>query len=287
MAIKNARAGNIEQQGFYIVKIFYSELILLGKPVLQNVKALKQYGGNNIELMLDGAGWDNVDGLWDQLALDLPKTGAVFSVHPAAWDTNLTSPVKALREAALQLHKDTIRFAKKIGAAQVVLHPGFAYSPAFDKKQARIWAAEATEQLIAAAKPLGIRLAFENVGYHGASIYDFDEYCHALNGLDDTVGYLVDTGHAHINGWDVAAMIDRVQDRLYGIHLHDNGGDADQHLPIYEGNLNWPEIFESIRRIPRDCDLILEYTPGTPLERLARGRDILMEKLHLTEVILK
>jgi sugar phosphate isomerase/epimerase len=261
------------------MKIVYSELILLGNPVLSNVKALIGAGCGGIELMMDGAPWDS--GPWDYLAEELPKTGAVFSVHPAAWDTNLASPVKALRDAVLQLHKDTIAFARRIGAEQVVLHPGFTNSPAFDKKDAQLWAMEAVEELILTAKPLGIRLALENVGYHGASIYTFDEYCSALDKLDDTAGYLVDTGHAHINGWDVPALIDRVKERLYGIHLHDNSGSADQHVPIGDGTLNWPMIFKALRNIPRGCDLVLEYAPGTPLGRLTEGYSLLSGALGI------
>jgi sugar phosphate isomerase/epimerase len=262
-----------------MLKIVFSELSLLGKPVLQNVRDLMDAGCKNIELMQDGEGWDDPDGLWEKLEVELPKTGAVLSVHPAAWDINLTSPLKELRDAAFMLHKKSIRFAGKIGASQVVLHPGFCNSRAFDKVHARGMARETAEELAKIAKPLGIHLAYENVGYHGSSIYDEEEYCHALDGMEETLGFLLDTGHAHLNGWDVAGLIDRLKDRLYGIHLHDNMADADRHLPIGDGNLDWPGIFKAIRGITRDCDLVLEYTPGTPISRLREGYEILVKEV--------
>jgi sugar phosphate isomerase/epimerase len=157
----------------------------------------------------------------------------------------------------------------------MVLHPGFCGSRAFDKARARRIARETAERLAAIARPLGIRLAFENVGYHGASIYTDEEYCRALDGMDDTLGFLLDTGHAHLNGWDVAGMIDRLKDRLYGIHIHDNMADSDRHLPINEGSLDWKRIFRAMRGISGDCDLVLEYTPGTPTNVLRKGLDIL------------
>ena len=91
----------------------------------------------------------------------------------------------------------------------------------------------------------------------------------------------MDTGHAHVNHWDVPALIDRLKDRLFGIHIHDNKAGADSHLPMYEGSLNWPAIFRAILNIPGDCDLVLEYAPGTPLYRLDEGRRIL-EKETIT-----
>jgi sugar phosphate isomerase/epimerase len=261
-----------------MLKITFSELSLLGKPVLQNVRNLLDAGCKNIELMQDGEGWDDLDGRWNTLATELPKTGASFSLHPAAWDINLTSPIGELRDAAYALHEKAILFAHKIGASYVVLHPGFCGSSAFDKGRARSLAQEAAERLALKAKALGLRLAFENVGYHGSSIYTEEEFCHALDSLDETIGYLIDTGHAHINHWDVPVLIDRLKDRLLAIHLHDNAADADRHLPIYEGSLDWPGIFRVIRNIPGDCDLTLEYAPGTPVSRLDEGRRILLKE---------
>jgi sugar phosphate isomerase/epimerase len=262
-----------------MLKIACSELSLLGKPVLQNVHDLMNIGCNNIEFMQDGEGWDDLDGLWEYLAAELPKLGAAFTVHPAAWDINLTSPIKELRNAAFLLHEKSIRFARKIGASQVVLHPGFSGSKAFDKARARRIARETAERLAAIAKPLGLRLAFENVGYHGSSIYTAEEYCHALDGMDDTLGYLLDTGHAHLNGWDVANMIECLKDRLYGIHIHDNMADADRHLPINDGSMDWKRIFKAMKGITGNCDLVLEYSPGTPTSRLREGFDILIKEV--------
>jgi sugar phosphate isomerase/epimerase len=262
-----------------MLKISYSELCLLGKPVLRNVRDLTQAGCANIELMADGEGWDDLEGRWDRLAAELPKTGASFSLHPAAWDINLTSPIKELRDAAYALHEKSITFARKIGASHVVLHPGFCGSSAFDKARARRLARESAEKLARKAKALGLRLAFENVGYHGSSIYTEEEFCHALDGLDETLGYLIDTGHAHINHWDVPALIDRLKDRLLGVHLHDNNAGGDDHLPIREGTLDWPGIFRALRDIPGGCDLVLEYAPGTPLSKLEEGRLILQKEV--------
>jgi sugar phosphate isomerase/epimerase len=261
-----------------MLKIGCSELCLLGNPVLQNVRDLMNAGWGNIELMADGDGWDDRAGLWDRLAAELPETGASFSLHPAAWDINLTSPIKELRDAAFALHEKSILFAHRIGASHLVLHPGFCHSSAFDRDRARGLAREAVEELTAKAKALGLRLALENVGYQGSSIYTEEEFCRALDGVDETAGYLVDTGHAHLNHWDVPALIDRLRDRLLGIHLHDNKADRDSHLPLRDGSLNWPAIFRAIRKIPGDCSLVLEYAPGTPPGRLSEGYGILLKE---------
>ena len=257
------------------MKISYSELILLGNPVLQNVDRLIALGCDRVELLMDGEPWDDSYGRWNDLANELVKRKVIYSVHPAAWDSNLTCENRVIREAVLNMNKQALDFAAKIGAHQMVLHPGFLSSPAFSKQTAARRAMEATWELAAYAKPLGVKLAFENVGYHGHSIYTMEEFASALDGVDDTVGYLIDTGHANINGWNIPRLIRHLSGRLDGIHLHDNDGTGDAHLPLYKGNIDWEPVFAAIRDTCPDCELILEYAPGTPLEELSEGHRLL------------
>lgn len=261
------------------MKICYSELISLGNPVLENIEKLIDLGAERIELMMDGTPWDTEKDNWNELALELKKLPVKYSVHPPAWDINLTSQIKELRQAALDLHIKALHFSHKIGAKQMVLHPGFSGSKAFDKGEARDRAREITDELVKIAKPLGICLAFENVGYSGQSIYTFDEYIEALDGVDESVAYLIDIGHANINGWDIARLIRVLAPRICGLHIHDNNGKEDQHLPIYGGTVKWDEVFEAMKLIPKESEFILEYTPGTPLESLVEGKKILLDKV--------
>lgn len=265
------------------MKVSYSELPLLGNPVLKNIELLIASGADSVELMMDATPWDTVDGNWKKLAKEIKERnfGVPFTVHPPAWDTNLVSQMAELREATWKLHVDSLEFAAQIGAKQVVLHPGFYGSPAFDKKEAQQRAMELTAKIADIAKSLGLKLAFENVGYHGQSLFTADEYACALNGIDETVGYLIDVGHANINGWDVPALIRRVAPRLCGLHIHDNNGNSDQHLPIGDGTMEWNSIYEAMGEVPAACEFILEYTPGTPMKRLTEGKRLLQENVFV------
>lgn len=261
------------------MKISYSELILLGNPVLENMKNLIDLGAKRIELMMDGRPWDTEKTNWDELARELKKLPVEYSVHPPAWDINLTSQIKELREAALDLHIKALDFSHKIAATQMVVHPGFLGSKAFDKGEAGQRAREITNELAKMAKPLGLTLAFENVGYNGQSIYTFEEYIHALDGVDENVRYLIDIGHANINGWDIGKLIRVLAPRICGLHIHDNNGKEDQHLPMYEGTVKWDEVFEAMKLVPKEAEFILEYAPGTSLETLVKGEKILLDKV--------
>lgn len=256
--------------------ISYSDLLLMGGRAETNVEALLGEGAAHIELLLDGKSWDDMDGTMERLVPYLNDSKASFTVHPPAWDTNLTSENRAIRDASFEEYRKSIEFANRIGATHVVIHPGFCYSPAFCKQTAALRAEEAVNRLCRVASPLGVQLAIENVGYHGTSLFSQEEYVRFVERLDETAVYLVDTGHAHINGWDIPALIRQTASRLGCVHLHDNSGDADEHLPIGEGTIEWTSVWEALRDAPR-CQFILEYAPGTELSKLREGYKLLRE----------
>lgn len=263
------------------MKISYSELIVLNHGVLENVDRLIELGGNHIELMMDGAAWDGYAADFSELARELKQRNVNYSIHPAAWDINLTAETKILRAAAYEHHLQVLRFAAELGASQVVLHPGFVGSPAFSRNTAKERAKEAIVRLAEVAKSLGVRLAMENVGYGGQSIYTEEEFCTVLDDVDPVVGYLIDLGHAHLNNWNIPELIEKVAPRLLALHIHDNNGEGDQHLPIFEGTIDWQPIFAAVSLCNEDCEFILEYAPGTPLQELTKGREILLERVKI------
>ncbi|TMV45023.1 sugar phosphate isomerase/epimerase [Paenibacillus mesophilus] len=256
--------------------ISYSDLLLLGGQAEENVDILLREGAAHIELLLDGKSWDDMEETMARLVPYLLGTKASYTVHPPAWDTNLTSENRAIRDASFEEYRKSIEWAHRIGATHVVIHPGFCFSPAFCKQTAALRAEEAVNRLCRVAAPLGIKLAVENVGYHGSSLFSQDEYVSFVERLEETAVYLVDTGHAHINGWDIPALIRQTAPRLGCVHLHDNTGDADDHLPIGEGTIQWAPVWEALRDAP-GCQLILEYAPGTALSKLSDGYKLLRE----------
>ena len=76
------------------------------------------------------------------------------------------------------------------------------------------------------------------------------------------VGVLLDTGHAHVNGWDIPAVIKALGKRLKACHLHDNGGAGDEHLPIGQGSINWEAYFKAIQKHAPKSIQVLESCRG-------------------------
>lgn len=255
--------------------ISYSDLCLLNCDIEGNIQKLISYGADSIELMMDGQYWYDTESTICNLSQILHKYKVEFSIHPPAWDTNLTSENKYISETTFNEHKKAILFAQAINAKYVVIHPGFYYSPAFDKENAKKRAYEIVMQLNKIAKPLGIKLAVENVGYNGASLFTQEEYIGFISNMDENVGYLIDTGHAHINKWNIAELIEKTKDRLIALHLHDNFGNADEHNPIGQGSIEWKSIFEVIKKTSLNFKLVFEYKPNTEVSIMKEQKDML------------
>ncbi|MDQ0232159.1 sugar phosphate isomerase/epimerase family protein [Metabacillus malikii] len=262
-------------------EICYSDLPLLMRNIEGNVDVLIENGAEKIELLMDGERWNDMELLFASLAPKLKEKAVGYTVHPPAWDTNLTSENKAIRSASFSEYKKAIEFAGLIQASHVVIHPGFCFSPVFNRELAKQRAFEAIGELCEVARPLQVKLAVENVGYNGESLFTQEEFISFLDSLDDTAGYLLDVGHAHLNDWDIPAVIKAIGDRLLAVHLHDNKGNADDHLPIGEGTIEWEPIFETLREYTKECQLILEYAPGTSLDALREGKELLKKELQL------
>ena len=101
------------------MNISYSELILLNNSVIDNVNRLVDAGSDRIELMMDGAAWDSYNNNYGTLIRELREKDVHYSVHPAAWDINLTAEMKAFRDTAYEHHIHAMRFAAEIGASKL------------------------------------------------------------------------------------------------------------------------------------------------------------------------
>lgn len=249
------------------MKIYCSDLCLMNGDLEQNLKLFSAHGIGSLELMMDGQAWDNFHLRQEELLGVLHHYPFQYSIHTPVWDANLTSENVHLRDACMETYRQAILFAAKLKAAHVVIHPGFCMLSSFSKDTARQRSRVYVEELGELCRNHGLRLLVENVGGPDSSIFRYDEFVHFLDDAGENVGYLIDAGHANLCGWDIPRLIGDLGTRLSALHLHDNDGIRDGHLPVGEGNIPWQKIFGRLKAVEQSCALIVEYNVGTPLER--------------------
>ncbi len=257
------------------MEIFYSELCLIGGAVEDNVDRLIAYGAENIELMLDGTGWNDFPRRMEELVSALRARKVGYSVHVPVWDINLTCGNAHVRDAVLETYRQSIVLASKLDAKHVVLHTGWCSDPHFSKDEGRARAREAMLALHDFNAGYGQNLLVENVGTNATSLFTEDQFVEFLNDFPEDFGYLVDVGHAFINGWNLDTLFARLGKRLRALHIHNNDGIKDRHAPLAEGNMDWNAILDAAMSPGGKLNLVLEYNIGTELERLREGKAFL------------
>lgn len=65
----------------------------------------------------------------------------------------------------------------------------------------------------------------------------------------ERMGIVVDTGHCHVNGEDLAQVIGRLKDIPFHIHINDNLGDNDVHAIPGEGNMEFAPMARALVEI--------------------------------------
>jgi sugar phosphate isomerase/epimerase len=86
--------------------------------------------------------------------------------------------------------------------------------------------------------------------------------------------FLIDTGHANLQGWDIDLMFHTFGKRIRGYHLNDNLGDIDSHLWVDEGSFCWKVFFAGYTKHTPDAVLVMEYMKGTIDEIVASAERI-------------
>ena len=93
----------------------------------------------------------------------------------------------------------------------------------------------------------GITILLENMETP-EEIWSSDQVLEIISHLGGRVKVLLDTGHAHMMGLDLAKEIEAYGDDLLGTHIHDNDGVHDEHLLPGMGNIDWKPVMEAFRK---------------------------------------
>jgi sugar phosphate isomerase/epimerase len=141
------------------------------------------------------------------------------------------------RLAGLDLIRNRIRFAASLGSDVVIMHlppepDDLATDPGFPDRLRR-----SIDALLPELSTHGVRLAFENMIHGNFPLIErlLREYS------PDHIGLCYDSGHGNMNP-DGLQMLERLKDRLISVHLHDNDGHSDQHLPPFSGTVDWAAL---------------------------------------------
>jgi sugar phosphate isomerase/epimerase len=162
-----------------------------------------------------------------------------------------------IREAVKRRLDRTFEAAVKLKTSRVILHSGYTSETEFFKKQAA-WVsgnAEFWRIEIQRWAQAGIEIVLEN------DIEKTPDYLVQLvNEVDHpSLGLCMDIGHQHVfSKMDPVEWVERMGDRLYHIHVHDNDRRADRHWPIGHGTIQFEPFFAALEQHALKATISLE-----------------------------
>ncbi len=161
----------------------------------------------------------------------------------------------------------------------LVIHP---WSAPGQKKEVEVQAnLNLYRRLMPAAKAHGIKICLENIFKHDnrrcieGACSDVREACWYVDTLnreagEEVFGFCFDTGHANVLGRNLYQFITSLGNRLKVLHIHENGGDCDDHmLPYTQADaygrvsaINWEEFIRALKEIKYEGCLSFEIFRG-------------------------
>jgi len=192
----------------------------------------------NPEIYLDAASLKTASG--EELK-EIRKTftwaGLSVTMHGPYLDLNPGAPDEKVRLHTVEVYEAAFDAAARLGPKTIVLHAGYSSSlfkggPEQCLSQSR----KTWPRFVRLAEPLDMTIAIENIYEKGpqtqlAIIQEMDS---------PSFGACLDTGHLNVfSGASINEWFSALGPHLAEVHLHDNNGGNDEHLPIGEGTFDF------------------------------------------------
>lgn len=187
-----------------------------------------------------------------QIARQYRKTGMAVSVHGAFIDVNPASGDPDFRELSRQRCRESCEIALALGAGNVVFHS--SAFPFLRGAYLENWADSCASFYEELADRYPVRIYIENA-------QDLDPT--PLRTLMERIrshriGVCLDIGHIHYSRAPVSQWFAQLGEWIQYLHLSDNMGQFDDHVPLGKGSVDWAQVNQLWESLGRDIPITLE-----------------------------
>lgn len=247
------------------------------KPVTDELIDIAALGFDYLELTMDPpqAHYSIIRQQMNSIrsALDASSLNIICHLPTFVSTADLTD---SIREASLQEMFHSLEVAAELGSQKVVLHPGHIGGLGVYVKEAALARAnDSLASIIGRAQALGLCVCLENMFPRCQAYFcpaDFVEIFQRFPDLKLTL----DTGHANIaspNGRRILEFIEKYGHRIGHLHVSDNHGERDDHIPVGAGTIDFLKIAKALAKCGYDDTATLEiFTEDRRLLKKSRDR---------------
>jgi len=177
--------------------------------------------------------------------LDLtPSYDLEYSAHAPMSDINIGSLNPRMREAAMRELLSALGSCHRLGMDVLTVHPAFMTPLGFvDPGRVRDTTRAGLRRLDASSRELGVKVALENMPSSPFSTAKTPgTLLELIEGTE--LGVCLDVGHAHTNG-NLKEFV-KLKGSIVNLHVHDNKGAVDEHLPVGDGTIDFPWLLRAM-----------------------------------------
>lgn len=240
--------------------------------VTDEIKVFAEMGFDYFELTMDPpcAHFSTIRRKKDEILNALEKCGMALVCHLPTF-VYMADLTESIRKASVDETLNSLSVAAELGAPKVVLHPGIPSGlGGLVIDESKKLALESLETIMEHAEKLGVRICLENMYPKCGLFYEPDHFADVFEQYP-ILEMTLDIGHANIfSGRKKRAFefIRRFGGRIGHVHISDNKGKRDDHIPIGSGNIDFDKVIRTLKEIG--------YTDTVTFEIFTEDRKFLM-----------
>lgn len=168
-----------------------------------------------------------------------------FTVHAPLSDINIGTLNPGIKREAINQLVEVVEIAHRLGIGRVTMHPGFLSPITFGRRGlAEEAVRDSVEEIERRTDGTDVVKCIENMPRLFITLFSEPE--EMLDLIEGTSFELcLDVGHANTTG-NLSAFLEH-WDRFGSVHVHDNRGKFDEHLPLGEGEIDFEMVLSMLR----------------------------------------
>jgi sugar phosphate isomerase/epimerase len=197
-------------------------------------------------------------------SLHAPTSRDLSATRESGQPLSICEVERVRRIEAMDELKRAIDVAEDLPFPRMIFHMGGTRETADPRK--RDAAFSSLEHLILHARHVGVTICVEN------TTSEMGDPTYLRSFYDETrltgLRFNFDIGHAHLADGPEEGRVGKgftpLRELVVGAHIHDNHGDKDEHLPPYDGTIDWEKSIGVLKTAPlSDLPCLLELKEKT------------------------
>lgn len=230
--------------------------------ILKEIELASKLGFDFVEIGIEGPGGDPEILIKNKAKiLKAIKDKELFAIAHTSWWSDLGSAYENVRQGWVEEGKKAILTAKELKMGLITFHThaigSFMEIPSAKKQILNNFVRSMTE-FVDYGKRLDMKVMLENA-VEKREINMLDDVKYIMDRVSG-LGFHFDVGHAFIHGGmkNVFDYINTFRPKIWHIHMHDNHGMGDEHLPLGTANMEYEKVVSALKKIGYDKTITLE-----------------------------